>query len=56
MRDPGRAPTPDDPVSLHGLDPLEALRALLAVDPDSDPVEDEDRADVSRNDDEAPVD
>lgn len=39
----------DTPVSLHGLDPEEALRALLAVDPDSEPVEDEDE-------DEAPAD
>ena len=28
-------------MSLHGLNPEEALRALLAVDPDSEPVEDD---------------
>lgn len=28
-------------VSLHGLTPEEALRALLAVNPDDDPVDDE---------------
>ncbi len=36
-------------VSLHGLTPEEALRALLAVDPDAPPVDDE-------HDDEAPAD
>ncbi|MDQ3690834.1 MAG: hypothetical protein M3406_12545 [Chloroflexota bacterium] len=28
-------------VSLEGLDPEEALRALLAVDPESEPVDDQ---------------
>jgi hypothetical protein len=28
-------------ISLHGLDPEEALRALLKVDPGSQPVENE---------------
>ena len=28
----------DERVSLHGLDPEEALRALLAVEPDDEPV------------------
>jgi hypothetical protein len=36
---------PDDKrVSLSGLDPMEALRALLAVDPD-DPPQDHDHDD-----------
>lgn len=39
----------DGRVSLHGLTPEEALRALLAVNPDDDPVDDD------QNDDEAPV-
>jgi hypothetical protein len=42
----------DQGVSLYGLDPEEALRALLAVDPDSPPVEPDDEPD----DDEAPAD
>lgn len=29
----------DDRVSLEGLDPVEALKALLAVDPDAPPVD-----------------
>jgi hypothetical protein len=32
---------PDERVSLHGLEPEEALRALLAVDPDAEPVDGE---------------
>lgn len=36
-------PRPDERASLHGLDPEEALRALLAVDPDA-PTGDEDNA------------
>ena len=28
----------DQPVSLHGLDPEDALRALLAVKPDDEPA------------------
>lgn len=32
----------DDRVSLEGLDPEAALRALLAVDPESEPVDDQD--------------
>lgn len=37
------AMSPDDGkrVSLHGLSPEEALRALLAVDPADDPVGDD---------------
>ena len=31
----------DDPVNIEGLDPEEALRLLLAVDPDADPVADD---------------
>lgn len=31
-------PRSEERVSLHGLTPEEALRALLAVDPDSPPV------------------
>ena len=31
----------DERVSLYPLDPIEALRAALQVDPHSDPVEDE---------------
>ncbi len=34
-------PDPDDRVSLAGLDPEKALRALLKVDPDAPPVETE---------------
>jgi len=30
---------PDDRVSLEGLDPVAALKALLAVDPDAPPVD-----------------
>ena len=30
---------PDDRVSLKGLDPLAALKALLTVDPDAEPAE-----------------
>ncbi len=33
----------DERVSLDGLDPQQALKALLAVDPDAEPVEAEDR-------------
>lgn len=33
----------DEQVSLHGLDQEEALRALLAVKPDDEPAQDEDR-------------
>jgi hypothetical protein len=29
----------EERISLHGHDPEEVLRALLAVDPDSEPVE-----------------
>jgi len=32
----------NEPVSLEGLDPKEALRALLAVDPDAPPVDQDD--------------
>jgi hypothetical protein len=34
-------PRADKRASLYGLDPEEALRALLAVDPDDEPEEDE---------------
>lgn len=34
-----RDPSRDERVSLHGLDPEEALRALLAVKPDDEPAE-----------------
>jgi hypothetical protein len=34
-------PKPDESASLHGLDPEEALRALLAVDPDEPDDEDD---------------
>jgi hypothetical protein len=30
-------PRPEERASLHGLTPEEALRALLAVDPDDEP-------------------
>jgi hypothetical protein len=33
-------PEDQDRVSLNPLDPIEALRALLAVDPDAQPAED----------------
>ncbi len=40
-------PTPEERdeerVSLYPLDPIEALRAALQVDPNSDPVEEEDK-------------
>ncbi len=41
----------DDRVSLDGLDPAQALKALLAVDPDAEPVkqDDEPRADESEH-------
>lgn len=32
-------PDDDERVSLEGLDPQQALRAILAVDPDAEPVE-----------------
>ncbi|MBA2792500.1 MAG: hypothetical protein H0U32_00725 [Thermoleophilaceae bacterium] len=32
-------PDDDERVSLDGLDPQQALKALLAVDPDAEPVE-----------------
>lgn len=32
----------DERISLAGVDPVEALRALLNVDPDAKPVSDED--------------
>lgn len=35
----------EDRVSLHGLDPEEALRALLAVNPDDPPKAERDEAD-----------
>jgi hypothetical protein len=38
-------------VSLDPLTPEEALRALLAVDPDADPAESEDRDDQGEEDD-----
>lgn len=31
----------DDPVNIEGLDPDEALRLLLKVDPDADPADDD---------------
>lgn len=34
-------PRGDDRASLHGLTPEEALRALLAVDPTAEPLDDE---------------
>ncbi|MEA2376220.1 MAG: hypothetical protein QOD13_127 [Thermoleophilaceae bacterium] len=34
----------DERVSLHGVDPEEAIRALLAVDPDAEPVTEDDEA------------
>ncbi len=39
MADKAEEPRGDDRVSLYPLDPLEALRAALQVDPDSEPVE-----------------
>ncbi len=39
----------DERVSLYPLDPLEALRAALQVDPKSDPVNEDDDADSSRD-------
>lgn len=39
-----RHPDPDERderVSLEGLDPVEALRALLKVDPETEPAEDD---------------
>lgn len=47
-------PTPEDRdaderVSLYPLDPLEALQAALQVDPKSDPVDEDDDADISRD-------
>jgi hypothetical protein len=39
---PSDMPRQDESASLYGLDPEEALRALLAVDPD-DPEHDDDR-------------
>ena len=36
---PGKDHDDDERVSLAGLDPEEALRALLKVDPESEPVE-----------------
>lgn len=36
------SPDRDERISLDGLHPEDALRALLAVDPDSEPVEEED--------------
>lgn len=36
----------DERVSLDGLDPQQALKALLAVDPDAKPVEAPDRPDA----------
>lgn len=44
------SPDGDQRVSLHGLDPEEALRALLAVDPDAPPVDEDDRASDGRHD------
>lgn len=38
-------PHDDERVSLHGLTPDEALRALLSVDPDAPPVENGDETD-----------
>jgi hypothetical protein len=37
----GPVPKEDDRVSLSDLDPEEALRALLKVDPSAEPVEDD---------------
>lgn len=45
MVDPD-SPDMDDPVSIP-LDPVEALKALLAVDPDADPDERETTEDQS---------
>ena len=38
----------DDRVSLEGLDPKEALKALLAVDPDAPPVDATDEQQTDR--------
>jgi hypothetical protein len=39
--DPENFKDRDEPVNIEGLDPEDALRALLAVDPTSDPFEEE---------------
>lgn len=40
MRNDPPKPLPDEPVKID-LDPEEALKALLKVDPEAEPVEDE---------------
>lgn len=40
----------DERVSLHGLTPEEALRALLAVDPESPPEDAPPKAEVAEDD------
>ncbi len=47
---PNQGPRPDDRVSLHGLTPEEALRALLAVDPCAPPVASDDDDDDAHDD------
>lgn len=44
-------PTPaerDERISLHGLDPEQVLEAVLKVDPESEPVDDDDGAATRR--------
>lgn len=43
-----RPGSPDDRVSLAPLDPEQALRALLAVDPDDEPVVDDEDESATR--------
>ncbi len=40
MANKAEEPRGDERVSLYPLDPLEALRAALQVDPSSEPIED----------------
>ena len=44
MFEMAKKPDPDERVSLAPLDPESALRALLKVDPDSDPQDEPDAA------------
>jgi len=47
MAAPGPGPSRNDRVALP-LDPEEALRALLAVDPDAPPADDEEERDPDK--------
>lgn len=38
-------PKPDERISLHGLTPEEVLRALLAVNPDDPPADEDEEGD-----------